>query len=109
MVWLGEITLAIETFIDHFVCRKLPTVVVCDRLHPLLMGGQVPHNFRGYGLLLKRVFAFTLYQEYPAAKFLLNVGNHLRGHLEASRRLTTLLCLSLGLLGPVSPLTMVPA
>ena len=48
VVRLCEITLAIENFIDQFVCRKFPPVVVCDRLHPLFMGGQQPHNFRFY-------------------------------------------------------------
>jgi len=48
VIWRGEITLAIETFIDQFVRRKLLTVVVSDRLHPLLRGGQKPHNFRCY-------------------------------------------------------------
>ena len=48
VVRLGEITLAIETFIDQFVLRKLPAVVVRDRLHPLLVGQHQPHDFHRY-------------------------------------------------------------
>ena len=116
MVRLSEITLGIEAFIDQFVRRKLPTIVVCDRLHPLLIGDQKPHDFRCYvgGILpfylaYKRVLARTFDQEYPVVKFLLDVANHLLGHLDASQCLTTLLHLSMGLLGPVSPQTTVPA
>ena len=71
VVRLGEITLGIEAFIDQFVRRKLPTVVVSDRLHPLLMGGQEPHNLRCYvgGILpfylaYKLVFARTFDQRH---------------------------------------------
>ena len=71
VVWLGKITPAIETFIDQFVRRKFPPVVIRDRLHPLLMGGQQPHDFLFYfnrNLLFymayKRVLALAFDQRH---------------------------------------------
>jgi hypothetical protein len=52
--------------------------------------------------------AADLFGRILFAKFLLNVGNNSRGHLDASRDSTPFLCLQIRLPGPVSPLSTVP-